>query len=69
MSKKYFLAANSCSGFISFFEESESRSEMVATFLALLAMAKAKRIHIDGDGDDMSITLLEGGEESIEIDE
>ncbi len=55
--------------FISFFEESESRSEMVATFLALLAMAKAKRIHIDGDGDDMSITLLEGGEESIEIDE
>lgn len=55
--------------FITFFEESESRSEMVATFLALLAMAKAKRIHIDGDGDDMSITLLEGGEESIEIDE
>ena len=42
---------------------------MVATFLALLAMAKAKRIHIDGDGDDMSITLLEGGEEKIEIDE
>ena len=55
--------------FISFFEESESRSEMVATFLALLAMAKAKRIHIDGDGDDLSITLLEGGEEKIEIDE
>lgn len=55
--------------FISFFEGSESRSEMVATFLALLAMAKAKRIHIDGDGDDMSITLLEGGEEKIEIDE
>ncbi len=55
--------------FISFFEESESRSEMVATFLALLAMAKAKRIHIEGSGEDMSITLLEGGEERIEIDE
>ncbi|MBQ7120991.1 MAG: segregation/condensation protein A [Clostridia bacterium] len=55
--------------FISFFEESESRSEMVATFLALLAMAKAKRIHIDGSGEDTSITLLEGGEERIEIDE
>ncbi len=55
--------------FISFFEESESRSEMVATFLALLAMAKAKRIQIDGQGDDVSITLLEGGEERIEIDE
>ena len=55
--------------FLSFFEESESRSEMVATFLALLAMAKAKRIQIDGQGDDVSITLLEGGEEKIEIDE
>ncbi len=55
--------------FLSFFEESESRSEMVATFLALLAMAKAKRIQIDGQGDDVSITLLEGGEERIEIDE
>lgn len=55
--------------FLTFFEESESRSEMVATFLALLAMAKAKRVQIDGSGDDMEITLLEGGEESIEIDE
>lgn len=55
--------------FLSFFEESESRSEMVATFLALLAMAKAKRVQIDGSGDDVEITLLEGGEESIEIDE
>lgn len=55
--------------FLSFFEGSESRSEMVATFLALLAMAKAKRIQIDGQGDDVSITLLEGGEEKIEIDE
>lgn len=56
-------------GFLSFFEESESRSEMVATFLALLAMAKAKRVQIDGSGDDVEIILLEGGEESIEIDE
>ena len=55
--------------FLSFFEESESRSEMVATFLALLAMAKAKRIQIVGQGEDVSITLLEGGEEKIEIDE
>ncbi len=55
--------------FLSFFEESESRSEMVATFLALLAMAKAKRVQIDGSGEDVEITLLEGGEESIEIDE
>ena len=42
---------------------------MVATFLALLAMAKAKRIQIDGQGDDMNVTLLQGRGESIEIDE
>ena len=55
--------------FASFFTEAESRSEMVATFLALLAMAKAKRIQIDGQGDDLSVTLLQGRGESIEIDE
>ncbi len=52
-----------------FFEGAESRSEMVATFLALLAMAKAKRIHIEGQGDNVDITLLQGRGESIEIDE
>ena len=55
--------------FSSFFEGSESRSEMVATFLALLAMAKAKRIYIDGSGDSVDVTLLQGRGESIEIDE
>ena len=55
--------------FSSFFEDAESRSEMVATFLALLAMAKAKRIYIDGSGDSVDVTLLQGRGESIEIDE
>ena len=55
--------------FLTFFEESESRSEMVATFLALLAMAKAKRIQFDGSGDNVDVTLLQGRGESIEIDE
>lgn len=55
--------------FSSFFTEAESRSEMVATFLALLAMAKAKRIQIDGQGEDSSVTLLQGRGESLEIDE
>lgn len=55
--------------FESFFEDSESRSEMVATFLALLAMVKAKRISVDGEGKNTSVTLLQGRGESIEIDE
>ncbi len=55
--------------FSAFFENSESRSEMVATFLALLAMVKAKRITFDGDFEDPEITLLQGRGEEMEIDE
>lgn len=55
--------------FSSFFDKSESRSEIVATFLAILAMAKAKHVRIDGDGDDTEIVLLQGRGEEIEIDE
>ncbi len=55
--------------FNSFFEEAESRSEMVATFLALLAMAKAKKIHIEGQGDNVDVTLIDDRGEDIEIDE
>ena len=55
--------------FYSFFENSESRSEMVATFLALLAMAKAKKISIDGQGESVNVTLIQDNGEGIEIDE
>lgn len=55
--------------FSAFFAESESRSEMVATFLALLAMVKAKRISVDGDFENPDITLLQGRGEELDIDE
>ena len=55
--------------FSSFFEGSESRSEMVATFLALLAMVKAKRVRVDGEGENTDVTLIDGSGEGIEIDE
>lgn len=55
--------------FSAFFENSESRSEMVATFLALLSMAKAKRVFIEGDGEETKIVLMKGRGENIEIDE
>ncbi len=55
--------------FDDFFSESESRSEMVATFLALLAMVKAKRIYVDGDLDNPDIVLMQGRGEELEIDE
>lgn len=55
--------------FKSFFENSESRSEMVATFLAVLAMVKAKKIFVDGEGDDPEIVLVSGRGEDMQIDE
>ena len=36
-------------GYASLFEKAESKSEMVATFLALLELIKSKRIRVDGD--------------------
>ncbi len=50
--------------FNSFFENAESRSEMVATFLALLTLAKAKRISIEGNGEQTDIVLLKNRTEA-----
>lgn len=40
------------------FDNAESRSELVATFLAVLELCKANRVHLDGEGDDMEITMV-----------
>ena len=45
-----------------FFEESASRSEMVATFLAILSLVKSKQIYIDGEMTNATIELIEEGE-------
>ena len=39
------------------FKEAKDRSELVATFLAVLELCKSNRVKIDGDGDDMTVTL------------
>lgn len=52
-----------------FFEKSQSRSEMVATFLALLSMVKAKRISVEGGFENPDIVLIQGRGEEIELDE
>ncbi|MBQ7540877.1 MAG: segregation/condensation protein A [Clostridia bacterium] len=46
--------------FVSLFAQSGSRSEMVATFLAVLSLAKAKRVTIEGEGENTVIELTEG---------
>lgn len=50
--------------FSSFFETATSRSEMVATFLALLSLAKDRKIRIDGEGENTEIEIVQGAENS-----
>ncbi|MDO4174079.1 MAG: segregation/condensation protein A [Eubacteriales bacterium] len=48
--------------FRSLFRDTHSRSEMVATFLAVLELSKTNRIWIDGEGDEAMLTLFTGKE-------
>lgn len=42
----------------SLYKTARSRSELVATFLAVLELCKANRIRVDGESDDAKITLI-----------
>ena len=46
------------------YKEVKSRSELVAAFLAILELAKNKKIYVSGDGDGAEIELLEEVENS-----
>lgn len=41
------------------FTASKEKSELVATFLAVLELVKGKRVVIDGDGDDAKVSMIE----------
>ena len=41
------------------FEASKEKSELVATFLAVLELVKGKRVRIDGDGENASVKMSE----------
>ncbi len=49
--------------FEQFFVNSTSRSEMVATFLALLSLVKSKQIYIDGEKSSATVELITEGED------
>lgn len=49
--------------FSDFFSDASSRSEMVATFLAVLELIKANKIKANGDGDKMELEESEGASE------
>lgn len=42
------------------FAECEDKSELVATFLAILELVKGKRIRVEGDGDTAEVRIIEG---------
>ena len=42
------------------FFEAQDKSELVATFLAVLELIKGKRVRIDGEGSELSLTLVPG---------
>lgn len=46
------------------YKQAQSRSELIASFLAVLELAKNKSVYLSGDGDDTQIELLEGNETS-----
>ncbi len=46
------------------YRQAKSRSDLIASFLAVLELAKNKTIYVTGDGDDIQIELLEGNENS-----
>ena len=49
-------------GYLSFYEDAETRSDMVATFLAMLELIKSKKIRVDGEKTDMTVTMVKGEE-------
>ena len=45
--------------FLDLFSDAQSKSDLVATFLAVLELAKTKKISIDGSIDNPDVKLLE----------
>ncbi len=43
------------------FNDSTDKSELVATFLAILELIKGKRVRIEGEGDKQELKLISGG--------
>lgn len=44
--------------FLTLFEDAQSKSDMVATFLAVLELAKTKKINIDGEMNNPSVQII-----------
>ncbi len=57
------LRRNGSSPYSQLFVECEDKSELVATFLAILELVKGKRIRVEGDGDSAQVRIIERKEQ------
>lgn len=55
--KQFFT--NTSLRFLSLFDNAKSRTEIVATFLAVLELSKTSRVRITGEGEDVELMLAE----------
>lgn len=62
------LILNKKRNFSEILSASESRSDMVAAFLAVLELAKTKHVYIEGQPDDFSVELLRVPEGELDFD-
>ncbi len=56
------LRTNGRQSYRRMFDDISDRSELVATFLAILELIKGKRVRIEEDGEDIQLKLITGGE-------
>ncbi len=45
------------------FDDATDKSSLVATFLAILELVKGKRVRIEGEGEEQSLKMINGGKE------
>ena len=53
--------------FRALFQDNKSRSEIVATFIAVLELCKARRLHLAGTDEDFTVTCTNGEETHPQI--
>ena len=61
------LLQRGVSSFRLLFQDSRSRSEMVATFLAVLELCKARIIHLTGSASDCTVTATGESLDSLQL--
>ena len=57
------LARKDALAYDDLFADAQSKSELVATFMALLELIKGKRVRVDGTGNAVTVRLLRGQKE------